>query len=330
MKRGGRLSMRIVYFGSSPFGLPSLDALQGSTHELVGLFTQPARPAGRHQTPRPTAVAQWACEHCLPCTEAPDINCIHMVQAVAACRADLLVVIAFGQKIGRDLIDMLPKGAINVHASLLPKYRGAAPVNWAIINGERETGISIITLADRMDAGLVLGQTSTEIGDEETADLLHDRLAQLAPPLLVRVIDEIAAGTAVYRTQDESAVTLARKLNKSHGLIDWARPAGHIANLVRGLWPWPGAQADYVSAKTSKCDRVTIAQAQPVPYRSPEIDAIGRLNENLHVICGDDALEIIRIKPAGGHLMDFRDFVNGRATGPRDLFLSPQEAPGDE
>lgn len=322
--------MKIAYFGSSSFGLPSLDALRHSGHRLVGIFTQPSRPAGRHKTPRPTAVADWAGRHDVACIETADINGGDTVRAVAACGADLLVVIAFGQKIGSALIDMHPKGAINVHASLLPKYRGAAPVNLAVINGESETGVSIITLAERMDAGFILGQAATAIGPEETADSLHDRLAELGAPVLLGTIDRIAAGAAVYRPQDESAVTFAKKLKKSDGFIDWSRPAAEIANRVRGLWSWPGAQADYVSAQTSKCARVTIAQARAVACHGAAGGVFGRLNEDLNVVCGADALEIVTIKPAGGDLMDFKDFANGRATRPGDLFLSIEKARPDE
>ncbi|MBE0537086.1 MAG: methionyl-tRNA formyltransferase [Phycisphaerae bacterium] len=320
--------MRIVYFGSSSFGLPSLETLRRSEHQVVGVFTQPARSAGRHKTPRPTAVADWARTHGVPCAEAADINAAEMREAVAACRADLLVVIAFGQKIGSALIEMHPKGAINVHASLLPKYRGAAPVNWAIINGETESGVSIITLADRMDAGFILGEAAAEISPDETAESLHDRLAELGAPLLLKTVDQIAAGVAVYRTQDEAAVTFAPKLKKSDGNIDWSRPAEEIANRARGLWPWPGAQTDYASGRTSKCTRVTIALARAVAYCGPDRGAFGRLNADMNVICGAGALEIVTIKPAGGDLMAFKDFINGRSTQPGDVFLSIEGSGG--
>jgi len=305
--------MKIVYFGSR--------ALGDSHHDLVAVFTQPARPAGRHKTPQPTPVARWAAENSVPCTEAGDINSPENIAAVAACRADLLVVIAFGQKISRSLIDLHPKGAINVHASLLPRYRGAAPINAAIIQGETETGISIITLADRMDAGFILAQAKTGISPDDTAESLHDRLAELSPPLLLETIDQIAAGTAVYTAQDESQVSFARKLKKSDGFIDWSRPAEEIANRTRGLWPWPGAQTDYVSARTSKCCRVTIANASPLPEAGSQPGTYGMLDQDLNVICGRGRLKILRIKPAGSALMDFKDFVNGRATRPGDLFM---------
>ena len=317
--------MKIVYFGSSSFGIPSLCALSESGHDLVGIFTQPARAAGRHKTPQPTPVARWAKDNSIAPSEAENINTPQSLAAVAACRADLLVVIAFGQKISREVIDLHPKGAINVHASLLPKYRGAAPINAAIMEGETETGVSIITLADRMDAGFILGQAKTDIAPDDTAESVHDKLAELSPPVLMEIIDQIGAGTAVYSPQDESLVTFAHKLRKSDGFIDWSRPAEEIANRAKGLWPWPGAQTDYVSAKTSKCCRVTIAQACAVPAPDPQPDTYGLFDEDLNVICGKNRLKILKIKPAGSALMDFKDFVNGRATGPGDLFMPIEE-----
>lgn len=317
--------MRIVYFGSSPFGVPSLLAINASQHELVRIFTQPARPAGRHKTPRPTPVAQWAIQNSIPCTEAHNINSPEHLEALKTCNADLLVVIAFGQKISPEAIELFPKGAINVHGSLLPKYRGAAPINWAIMHGDTQTGITIITLAERMDAGFVLAKAKIPIKPQDTAQTVNDKLADLSPPILLDTIDQIAAKTAVYQSQDESKVTIAHKLKKSDGYIDWSQPAEVIVNKIRGLWSWPGAKADYVSAKTTKCSRVTIAQARVATANSSRLTAYGIINDDLNVICGQDALQILKIKPAGKGLMDFTGFANGRATQPGDLFMKIEE-----
>jgi len=231
------------------------------------------------------------------------------------------VVIAFGQKIGTELTSLPPKGAINVHASLLPKYRGAAPINWAIINGETETGISIITLAEKMDAGQVLSQARTDIRPDESAGQLHDRLAELAAPLLIETIDQIEAGTAVYTEQDHSKATLAPKLKKTNGYLDFTEPAQILARKIRGLWPWPGASANYVSKKSGKSIRVNIAMAEPIETSNPANLPPGTLDENLNVICGRNALKITKIKPAGSALMDFKAFTNGRQTQPGDLLV---------
>lgn len=243
------------------------------------------------------------------------------MEKIVDYKPDLIVVIAFGQKISNELINLPPKAAINVHASLLPKYRGAAPINWAIINGETKTGISIITLAEKMDAGQILAQSQTDIEPNETAGRLHDRLAQIAAPLLLSTIGQIANNTVTYTEQDHSKATLAPKLKKSDGFIDFAEPAQVLERKIRGFWPWPGTSATYLSKKTSKSTRITIAMAEAVGASNSTGLSVGTLDENLNVICGIDALKIKKIKPAGSPLMDFKSFTNGRQTQPGDLFI---------
>jgi methionyl-tRNA formyltransferase len=315
--------MRIVYLGSGEFGLHCLNALAQSSHSLDFIVTQPPRQAGRGRKPTLTPVADWAETHSVPFVEAEDVNAPQMLQKIAGYKPDLIVVVAFGQKIGNELIKLPPKGAINVHASLLPKYRGAAPINWAIINGETQTGICIITVAEKMDAGDILGRVATEIKPDETASELHDRLAKLAAPLLLETLDKIADGSAIYAKQDHSKATLAPKLKKSDGALNFAEPAEILQRKIRGLWPWPGASATYTSQKTAKSLRVTIAMAQVVKTSNPAHLPQGTLDENLNVICGENALKIVRIKPDGSGLMDFKDFINGRQTRPGDMFIKP-------
>jgi len=317
--------MNIVYLGSGEFGIECLNALSNSGHPLRFIVTQPANPAGRGRKPNPTAVACWADAHSVPFIETGNVNAPDVVKTIAGYEPDLIVVIAFGQKVGKEVVSLPPKGAINVHASLLPKYRGAAPINWAIINGETETGISIITLAQKMDAGQVLGQSRTAIGPDETAGDLHDRLSKLAAPLLLKTIDQIAGGSAVYAEQDHSKATLAPKLKKTDGFIEFTEPAEVLARKIRGLWSWPGASADYLSKKTSKSIRVTIASAKVVENANRAGLAPGTFDEHLNVICGRDALKIMRIKPAGSALMDFKAFVNGRQTRPGDSLTKIEE-----
>ena len=313
--------MRIVYLGSGEFGVECLNALAGSSHSLEFIVTQPAHPAGRGRKPRPTTVALWAKTHSVPFIETDNVNTPAIIDKIAEFGAELIVVIAFGQKVGNELINLPPKGAINVHASLLPKYRGAAPINWAIINGESQTGISIITLAEKMDAGKILGQAKTNIAADETAGQLHDRLAKLAAPMLLKTLKQIAGGTAVYTEQDHSKATLAPKLKKSDGFLNFNDSARSLRRKILGFWPWPGASAIYVSKKTSKSQRVTIAEACVVETSNPTALPAGTLDENLGVICAEDALKIIKIKPAGRSLMDFTAFINGWQTRPGDLFM---------
>jgi len=312
--------MKIVFLGSGEFGVECLNALERSSHDLRFIVTQPPHPAGRGRKPSPTPVACWAKTHAVPFLETADVNTAEIIGKIADCQPDLIVVIAFGQKIGNELINLPPKGAINVHASLLPKYRGAAPINWAIINGETETGISIITLAEKMDAGQILAQSQTQIGADETAGQLHDRLAKIAAPLLLETVDKLADGSIVYTEQDHSKATLAPKLKKTDGSLDFTEPAEVLARKIRGFWPWPGASASYLSKKTGKSVRVTIAMAKVVETANRTNLPAGTLDENLNIICGSNALRIKKIKPAGSPLMDFRDFINGRQTQPGDAF----------
>jgi len=313
--------MKIIFLGSGHIGLPSLIAIaESEKHELVGVFTQPSRKAGRSRKVTPTPVSEWAAANKIDCVEAEDINSDEMLEKIAGCGADLMVVIAFGQFISQKAISIQPKRAINVHASLLPKYRGAGPVNRAVINGDKKSGVSIITVENKMDAGDVLGTAEVDIAPDDTAGSLHDTLAVLAPEVLLKAIDQIADGSVVYEKQDESKVTLAPKLKKSDGHIDLSEPAEILCNKIRGFWPWPGAQIDFVCGGTKKCVRVTFAMAEVV--RSDESSGrYGILDDDLNIICGKDKLKILRLKPAGSELMDFKDFVNGRALKPGDLFL---------
>jgi len=318
--------MNVVYLGSGEFGVPCLDALQASGHVLALAVTQPAHPAGRGRKPQPTPVAQWADSHSVPLVQTENVDAPETVQRIAACRPDVIVVIAFGQKVGKELVGLPPKGAINVHASLLPKYRGAAPINWAIIRGETRTGISTITLADKIDAGDILGQSETAIGARETAGELHDRLAQLAAPLLLETLAKLESGTATYTRQNDAEATFAPKLRKSDGFLDFRESAEVLARKIRGLWPWPGASASYVSQQTQKSVRAVIALADVVPASGVAPLPAGTFDEDRNVACGDGGrLAIARIKPAGSGLMEFRDFVNGWRVQSGDRLMKIEE-----
>ena len=319
--------MRIIYFGSAQFGIPSLESIYNSGHELVRVFTQPARPSGRHRSqPTPTDVANWCQNHSVPCTETQNVNKPDMLKQIADCKADLLVVIAFGQKVSQDVINLQKYGAVNVHGSLLPKYRGAAPIHWAIMNGETETGISIITLADRMDSGLILAQDKIPIEPDDTFQTMHDKLSELSVPVLMHTIKQLADGTAVFIEQDESQVTYAHKLQKRDGFIDWENKAEQITNQVRGLWPWPSAQSVYVSAESGKHWRVAISKACVTERQSQPGDIVGQLDENLNVICAKNALKILELKPSGSGVMSYESYINGRSCQPGDLFISADKA----
>jgi methionyl-tRNA formyltransferase len=316
--------MNIVYLGSGEFGLCCLDALKASGHTLSLVVTQPARASGRGRRPCVTAVCRWAYAQAVPSVETANVNAPEMVAKIAACRPDAIVVIAFGQKIGPELIALPPKGAINVHASLLPKYRGAAPINWALVAGETQTGISIITLADKMDAGDVLAQAQLEIEAHETAGELHDRLARLAGPVLLDTLSQIEAGTATYTEQNHAEATQAPKLRKSDGFLDFAESAQVLARKTRGFWPWPGASACYIARETQKSTRVVIALAD-VLWATDAEEPPGTFDEDLNLVCGQGKLAIMKIKPAGSHMMEFKDFINGWHVRPGDRLVKVEE-----
>ncbi len=320
--------MRIVYFGSSSFGIPSLEALRLSRHELVHVFTQPERPTGRGKKVQPTDVEFWAREHDFPYTEAENINKAEMLEKIQAQNADLLVVIAFGQYVSQKVIKSFPAGAINVHGSLLPDYRGAAPIHHALLDGKTESGITIITLAKEMDAGLMLANASTPIEPEDNAGTVHDRLANLAAPVLMETIDKIENGTAEYTPQDDAKATFASKLTKEMGRIDFHQPVEVIFNKIRGLWPWPGAQTQFQKQGAGKKEKVLLAESQIIDKVCDCDLAPGTLDENLNVVCQPGLLKIERLRPAGKGMMNFKDFVNGRHIEPGDAFLSAQPEKG--
>jgi methionyl-tRNA formyltransferase len=313
--------MNIVYLGSGQFGLPSLDAIAASSHRLTLVITQPAQPAGRGRKLTHTPAANWAFEKSIPVIETEDVNALDVVERIKRCSPDLIVVIAFGQKISTNVTGIPPKGAINVHASLLPKYRGAAPLNWAIVNGEVETGVTIITVAEKMDAGEMLAQARTVIDWDETAEGLGDRLAKLAAPLLVETIDQIASGQAAYTKQDESQASRAPKMKKSDGFLDFTEPAEVLRRKMLGFWPWPGATAQYEQKKSAKTERVIFAKAEILQVPNPQNLQPGTIDENLNIICGKDRLQILQLKPENSRLMNFADFVHGRRVSPGDRFV---------
>ena len=313
--------MRVVFCGSGSFAVPSLEAiLQSGRHEIVGIVTQPARPAGRGGKLAPTPVTQAAGKHGLPICEIEKINAPESVAAVVAMRGDVMCVCDFGQLIRKPVRDAFPLGAFNLHGSVLPELRGAAPVNWAIIRGYAQTGVTTFSLVDKMDAGPVYLTADAPIDPRETALELRGRLARIGADLVCRTLDLLAAGQTQGRPQDESKVTLAPKLAKEQGIIDWNSEAVSIRNLIHGTWPWPGAQAVFCGGK-HKDVRVAIARA------SVEGGGVsgkpGLLDADLCVGTAAGRLRILELQPAGKRLMAWRDFVNGYRLAAGDRFSPP-------
>jgi methionyl-tRNA formyltransferase len=296
--------VKIIFAGSGEFGAPTLRALLGAGHRIAHVFTQPDRPAGRGKKLAATPIGELAMELGLPLTRTANIN------AEPLPPADLLVVIAFGQKIAPAVVNHPRLGSVNLHSSRLPKYRGAAPINWAIINGDRSTGNSIIRLAEKMDAGAVLAQSELSIGDDETTGDLHDRLANDGAPLMLKLIEQLSDGTAVETQQDHAKATIAPKLSRQTANIDWNKSAFEIARLINGLSPWPGCRVKLMEGP-QEIAAITLLRAKPGVIECS--GAGGMLHESGQLICGDGrTIEVIDLQPDGKRRMLLKDFRNSR------------------
>lgn len=317
--------MRILFFGSGEFGIPTFRSIAKVGHEIVAAVTQPDRPRGRGKDVTPTPLKAEALSAGVPVHSPSDVNAADVVAALKAHRADLAYVAAFGQKIGAELLNAFPVGIINLHGSLLPALRGAAPVQRAVMNGLAETGVTIFRLVSRMDAGPILVQRRTGINVDETADELHDRLSRIGCDAARATLELLTAEPNTPGTpQDESLVTIAPKLSKAEGRISFDAPVRPLTDRIRGLWSWPGAICRFVSSNGQRAERITIARAVPYEGRtSParNADEIGRVTEMMGVQTADSEMMILELKPAGGRLMAWQDFVNGRHVQPGDRFL---------
>jgi methionyl-tRNA formyltransferase len=309
--------MRLVYLGSGSFSVPSLEAILSTQHEVAGIVTQPARPAGRGGKLRPTEVAQAARRAGHDVIECADINADESVAALRAMQPDVICVADFGQLIRPAVVEVAARGAVNLHASLLPELRGAAPINWALIRGLRKTGVTTFRIVQKMDAGPIYLQAETDILPDETAESLKRRLARIGAELLCRTLDLLADGRAEPEEQDHARATFAPRLKKSDGAIDWSADAEAVCNLVRGTWPWPGAQAVFRRRGGHDVD-VTIAAATVAPGEGA--GEPGTLGADLAVSAGTGRVQIGRLRPAGKRPMEWRDFVNGYRVQPGDRF----------
>ncbi len=304
------LRMRIVFLGSGAFGIPTLAKL-AERHDVRAIITQPDRPAGRGGKLTPTPVADWAAANApsLPVLKPEKVNAAEVAAGIRGFNADALVVIAFGQKIGKALLDDI--FACNLHASLLPRWRGAAPINAAILAGDAQTGNSVIALADRMDAGVVYAQSRPlPIDPRTTAGELHDVLAADGPALVLDVLARFSAGTLAGEEQDESRVTLAGKLGKADGWVDFKETAEECRRRINGLSPWPGVTASLGGTPLKLARAIALpdtTSAQPGAI----IDAARGL-----IACGGGegggaVLQLLEVQPPGKRRMAWADFVRG-------------------
>jgi methionyl-tRNA formyltransferase len=317
--------MRIVLCGSGDFGVPTLQAILAARHDVAALVTQPARPAGRGGHLRHTPLAQAATAAGLGVLEIEKINRPEGVSAIGELKPQAIVVVAFGQMVRQQVRQLAPLGAFNLHASLLPELRGAAPINWAIIRGCTVTGVTTFSLVDALDAGPMYLQAATDIAPHETAEDVKPRLAALGAKLVCDTLDLLAGGAAP-QAQDDAKATPAPMLDKADGIIDWRADAATVRNLIHGTWPWPGGQACF-AGKTHRTD-VVIARAEALP--DAPATGPGRLDATaaahgpeLTVSAGRGRVRIVELQPAGKRRMTWRDFVNGYRVGPGDAFEAP-------
>ena len=312
--------MNLVFLGTGDFAAPTLRALYQAGYVIRRAISQPDRPAGRGLKVEPTAIHAAADELGIAHVQTADVNALDVGAHFGD--AELGFVVAFGQKIGPAVLSTLPLGCINLHGSLLPKYRGAAPYQWAILNGESETGVTTFQLNERWDAGAIWDLAKTPIGATETADELHDRLAVIGAELAVRTLQRVERGETP-QPQDTHQATRAPKLRKQDGYLDWSWPAARVARWINGLWSWPCATADFLS-RTGKVERVQLARAAAALDESePGPVVAGGIRCDGTVQCGKGAVRILEIKPAGRGKMSFESFVNGRNVGVGDRFTTP-------
>lgn len=307
--------MRLIFLGSGSFGLPTLERLHAQ-HELLAVITQPDKPAGRKRIMTPTPVGQWAVAQGLPTFKADDVNTPAFVQQVRDLQPDAAVVIAFGQKLSPQLIEALGQLAVNLHSSLLPKYRGAAPINWAMINGDKETGVSVIGLAQRMDAGRIYAMDKLAIDPRETAGELHDRLAKLGPDAVAKVLRDLQDNTLHAIDQDDTQATKAPKLSKADGTVDFNQPADAVRARIHGLTPWPGCKVHWHrdDHPTQPPEVLTLlrVEAHPTP-----VDATpGTLLENNRIACHPGTITPLELQRPGKRAMTLKDFTAGQALEP--------------
>jgi methionyl-tRNA formyltransferase len=313
-----RDALRIVFMGTPAFAVPTLDALLATRHSVVGVVTQPDRPRGRGQKTSDAPVKQRAAQAGVPVLQPDRLKAPEFLYALEAMRADLGVVAAYG-KILNDAVLQTPRlGMINVHASILPRYRGAAPVHRAVIAGEHETGVTIMRVVKELDAGPMLLVARRPIGPDETSVDVEADLARIGAALLVEAVDRVAAGIATEEPQDASRATYAPRLTKEDGRIDWSRRAAEIHNLIRGLHPWPHAYT-FVDDKRLILLR---SQAAADSGGEPPGTVITARGDDLRVAAAAGTLRILELQAEGRRPMTARDFLAGHPLAPGSRFSS--------
>lgn len=308
--------VRIVFFGTPEFAVPTLRRLLDSPHPVVAVVTQPDRPRGRGQRVSESPVKALAEARGLPVLQPGRLREPEFVEMFRALQADLGVVAAYGKLLPEEILALSRHGMINVHASLLPKYRGAAPVHRAVIDGEAETGVTIMRMEKMLDSGPMLAKVRRPIGPDETSDIVEHDLAELGAELLVKVVDQIDAGVHQEELQDFMLCSYAPRLTKEEGLIDWTLPASYIHNRVRGLYPWPHAYTYLNNVRLI----VLKTHVEHSPTESPPGTIVTASRDGLHVATGHEGrIAIDRVQLEGGKPLEVREFLAGHrlTTGAR-------------
>lgn len=300
--------MKILFMGTPDFAVPSLEALLAAGHQVVGVFTQPDKPKNRGMKLQPPPVKVCALAHDIPVfqpTKLRDGTALAQIQELAP---DLIVVAAYGRILPQEILDYPRLGCINVHSSLLPKYRGSAPIHWAILNGDQESGVTIMKMVLALDAGDILAQRATPIDPDETVEDLHDRLADLGAQLLPETVEKLADGTAVAIPQAEDQVTLAPMLSRALSPMDWTRPARELHNQVRGLIPWPAAVTELNGVR---CKVFSTTVPEESTGKAPG-SVIAADKKGLKIACGGGTvLQINELQADGGKRLKAADYLRG-------------------
>ena len=309
--------MRIVFMGTPDFAVGSLQALcESGKHEIVGVVTQPDRPKGRGNKMLMTPVKEYALEQGLTVYQPQKVKTPEFVQTLRELQPELIVVAAFGQFLSRELLELPPHGCINVHASLLPKYRGAAPIQYAIIKGEKESGVTIMQMDIGMDTGAMLEKVVVPIAENTTMGELHDALREQGAALLLKAIDDIAAGTAVAEPQNDAEATYATLLDRSMEHIDWTKSAQEVHNLIRGFNPAPSTFTKLPNGKSLKIWGSRLTEKKSEAAAGTVVEA-GK--HSFFVACGSGVLEITEVQPESKKRMAAQVFLNGRGVAEGDI-----------
>ncbi|MBO9413695.1 MULTISPECIES: methionyl-tRNA formyltransferase [unclassified Ruegeria] len=292
--------MRIIFMGTPDFSVPVLDALVEAGHEIAAVYCQPPRPAGRGKKDRPTPVHARAEALGFDVRHPVSLKSIEEQEAFAALKADVAVVVAYGLLLPQPVLDAPKQGCLNIHASLLPRWRGAAPLQRAIMAGDAQTGVCIMQMEAGLDTGPVLLRRATDIGTQETTAHLHDRLSEMGAAMIVETLDTLSDLTP--EPQPKDGVTYAAKIDKSEARVDWTRPAVEVDRQIRGLSPFPGAWTEIGGERIKLlASRLAVGQGQPGEL----------LDDTLRVACGDGAIDLLRLQRAGKAAQDAATFLRG-------------------